>query len=231
MASIASEYLPWASLVAVVTWVSSVRYAATVTPESGVDPLCALLYCGSGQLANPLNRTRGTEHYVVARCPEPRWSKAQGGLTPLSGVTVAAYRTDDTQVTTATSDAQGKYSLAIDATPLDGDGNIMKSGYTDTYLYPASPWIQDDTIIVSLLSTSTFGLLVTFAGGDSSKGVIIANIIDASGTPVTGAKVSSTPSSGVYKYSLTEPARPRRPPAHRPMEPRSSLAYRSARSW
>jgi hypothetical protein len=128
--------------------------------------------------------------------------QGQSGATPLSGVAIAAYQTGlDTPIATATSDAQGAYSLGIDASMLDGYLKATKSGYTDTYLYPAAPWHQDATIETNLLTTSTFGLLVTFAGGDSSKGVIIATIVDAGGTPVSGAKVTSTPASGVYKYS------------------------------
>ena len=128
--------------------------------------------------------------------------QGQSGASPVSGATVTAYRnSDNTQVAMTTSDAMGKYSLAIDATPLDGYLKVTKSGYADTYVYPASPWIQDTTVESDILSTTTFGLLVTFAGGDSSKGVIIAIIVDANGTPVSGAKIASTPASGVYKYS------------------------------
>jgi hypothetical protein len=128
--------------------------------------------------------------------------QGQNGATVIAGATIVAYKTsDNTQVATATSDATGKYSLAIDAPPLDGYLKVTKSGYTDTYVYPASPWIQDTTVSTDMLNTTTFGLLVTFAGGDSSKGVIIAIVVDASGTPVSGAKIASTPASGVYKYS------------------------------
>ncbi len=128
--------------------------------------------------------------------------QGQSGSTPLSGVAIAAYQTGlDTPLAMTTSDAQGSYSLALNAGSLDGYLKVTKSGYTDTYLYPAAPWTKDATIEASLLSTSTFGLLVTFAGGDSSKGVIIATIVDGAGAPVSGAKISSTPSSGVYKYS------------------------------
>ena len=116
---------------------------------------------------------------------------------------IAAYQTgnDGSPLATATSDAQGHYSLTVDMPALDGYLKLTKSGYTDTYLYPAAPWTQSATLDASLLSTTTFGLLVTFAGGDSSKGVIIANILDGSGAPVSGAKISSSPASGVYRYS------------------------------
>ena len=97
--------------------------------------------------------------------------QGQSGSTALSGVTISAYRSSDNMmIATATSDATGKDSLAIDATPLDGYLKATKSGYTDTYVYPAAPWGQDATLETSLLSTGTFGLLVTFAGGDSKQG-------------------------------------------------------------
>jgi hypothetical protein len=127
--------------------------------------------------------------------------QGQSGASVVAGATVTAFNSDNTQIATATSDATGTYALAIDATPLDGYLKVTKSGYTDTYVYPASPWIQDTTVDTNMLSSATFGLLVTFAGGDSSEGVIIAIIVDANGTPVTGAKVTSNPASGVYKYS------------------------------
>ena len=128
--------------------------------------------------------------------------QGQSGQTPLSGVALAAYQTGlDTPIATATSDAQGNYTFGVDAAMLDGYIKATKSGYTDTYIYPSAPWNKDSTVSASLLSSGTFGLLVTFAGGDSAKGVIIAIITDANGAPVTGAKVTSTPASGVYKYS------------------------------
>jgi hypothetical protein len=128
--------------------------------------------------------------------------QGQSGASPLSGVTIAAYQTGlDTPLAMATSDATGNFSFVINDGLLDGYLKATKSGYTDTYIYPAAPLNKDTTVETSLLSTSTFGLLVTFAGGDSSKGVIIAIVADANGTPVSGAKVTSTPSSGVYKYS------------------------------
>jgi hypothetical protein len=51
-----------------------------------------------------------------------------------------------------------------------------------------------------MLSSSTFGLLVQFAGGSSGKGVITMIVVDSSGQPVQGATASTSPSSTV-KYS------------------------------
>lgn len=129
--------------------------------------------------------------------------QGQSGASPLAGVAITAYKigADSTPVATATSDAQGTYSLSIDGTSFDGYVKAQKSGYADTYLYPAQPWTADAEIETSQLGSTTFSLLNTFAGGDSSKGLIIATIVDGSGTPVSGAKITSSPASGSYKYS------------------------------
>jgi hypothetical protein len=128
--------------------------------------------------------------------------QGQSGATALSGVAIGAYAVgnDSTPVAMATSDASGNYSLTINQSPFDGYLKATKSSYTDTYIYPAEAWSGNSTVAASLLSSSTFGLLLTFAGGDSSKGMIIANVEDASGTAVSGAKISSSPAS-TYKYS------------------------------
>lgn len=128
--------------------------------------------------------------------------QGQSGASTVGNATLAVYRaSDDSMVATATSDASGHFSIPIDSTPLDGYLKVTKSGYVDSYIYPASPWIQDSTVETNMLTSATFGLLVTFAGGDSAKGVIIAIVVDATGNPVSGAKVQSTPAAGVYKYS------------------------------
>ncbi len=128
--------------------------------------------------------------------------QGQSGASPLAGATIAAYRVgSDTPVAMATSDAQGKYTLSIETAPFDGYIKASKSSYADTYVYPASPWTADASIETSQLSSTTFSLLNTFAGGDSDKGLIIATIVDANGEPVSGAKISSAPAAGSYKYS------------------------------
>src|SRR4029077_12296670 len=97
--------------------------------------------------------------------------QGQSGSTALSAVTIAAYQNgaDATPVVTATSDAQGNYSLALDVPTFDGYVKASKSGYADTFLYPAAPWSQDATIQTSLLSSSTYSLLDTFAAGEPRK--------------------------------------------------------------
>ncbi len=128
--------------------------------------------------------------------------QGQSGASALGAVQVAAYTVgnDSTPVAMTTSDASGNYSLTISDATFDGYLKATKSGYTDTYVYPAEPWSADATVAPSMLSSSTFSLLLTFSGADSSKGMIIANITDAAGNPVSGAKISSSPAS-TYEYS------------------------------
>jgi len=132
--------------------------------------------------------------------------QAQSGATPLAGVTIGIYRTSDesTALATAMTDAQGKYSVMVPTGGHDVDGFIKatKSGYVDTYAYPASPWIASSTLgDANMLSTSTFGLLVSFGGGHSGNGVITMIVTDTSNMPVMGATVTTSPASGAYKYS------------------------------
>ena len=129
--------------------------------------------------------------------------QGQGGASPLAGVAIAVYATgnDGTPVATATSDGSGKFTIDLTTATFDGYLKATKSDYADTYFYPAHAWSGATTVEPSLLSSSTYSLLDTFAGGDTSKGLIIATITDGSGTPVSGAKITSSPASGSYKYS------------------------------
>jgi hypothetical protein len=115
---------------------------------------------------------------------------------------IAAYATgqDSTPVATATSDAQGAFSLNINSTSFDGYVKATKSGFSDTYAYPAGPFDANGTLDANMISSSLIGLLITIGGGDASKGVIISSVVDSSGAAVTGAKVSSTPGC-LYKYT------------------------------
>ena len=132
--------------------------------------------------------------------------QGQSGSTPLAGVTIALYKTgsDASALATATTDAQGKYTLMMmtDGKPIDGYVKASKSGYVDTFAYPAAPVTHDMTMFdANMLTTGTFNLLVSFGGGSAGKGVVTMVVQDASAKPVQGATVASVPASGAYKYS------------------------------
>jgi hypothetical protein len=125
------------------------------------------------------------------------------GATPLAGVTLAAYANSDdtTVIATATSDSSGKFSLAINQANLDGYIKLTKSNYTDTYEYPEAPWTASATVGADMIQSSLLDLLINFGGGKTADGVIIATVQDSSGKAIEGATITSSPASGVYRYS------------------------------
>jgi hypothetical protein len=129
----------------------------------------------------------------------------QSSSTPLAGVAISVVKQSDetTPLATATTDAQGKYSVMV---PTGGgvvDAYIVatKSGYADNYVYPAAPF-QTDTLMANanLITSSNFNLLGIFTGQQTGKGLIVIEILDANMMPVMGATVTSTPAS-TYRYS------------------------------
>ncbi len=133
------------------------------------------------------------------------YESGQTSSTPLAGVAIALKkRSDDSTIVSATSDAQGKYSLSVTTGGLVVDAYILatKSGYTDAAAFPALPFAADnDKADSNLVTTSNFGLLGLYTGQQSSKGIVVVEILDTSGMPVAGAAVSSTPAAGSYLYS------------------------------
>lgn len=129
----------------------------------------------------------------------------QSSSTPLAGVAVQLLNVaDDAVLATATSDAQGKYSMQVPTNGHVVDAYVLatKSGYTDAAAFPASPFSADEPKADSnLVTTGNFGLLGAFTGQMSGKGLIVAAVLDAAGNPVAGATVASTPASGTYRYS------------------------------
>ena len=128
-----------------------------------------------------------------------------GAPTPLAGVAVSGFTVadDNTPVATATTDAQGKYTLTIPThnAPVDGYLKAVKSGEVDTYLYPPAPLTADFGMgDVNMVSTGNFGTLRSFIGGTAGKGLIVAIVGDAALTPVAGATVKSDPASAKYTY-------------------------------
>ena len=125
--------------------------------------------------------------------------------TPLAGVAITLKsRADDSMIASATSDAQGKYSMAVSTGGHVVDAYILatKSGYTDAAAFPAAPFQADDAKADSnMVTTSNFSLLGLYTGQQSTDGIVVVAILDASSMPVAGATVSSSPAAGKYMYS------------------------------
>jgi hypothetical protein len=133
------------------------------------------------------------------------YDNGQSSSTPLAGVAIALRsRADDSTIASATSDAQGKYSMSVMTGGHVVDAYILatKSGYTDAAVFPAVPFAADAPMADSnLVTTGNFNLLTIYTGQQSGNGIIVAEILDGSSMPVAGATVASSPASGSVLYS------------------------------
>lgn len=182
--------------------------------------LCVLLLaaCNSGTDMNNMNVDAGDDPNVDAKnfmdAPPVGSINLSGktserGLTGesvVSGVTMTAYSrsNESTAIAMGTSNAQGDYTLTVNVVPLDGFLKATKSGYVDIYLYPAAPFAESFADgHVNMLTPGNRGYLNSLANGGQTAGMgmIGLQVRDASGNPVAGATVSSTPASGAYRYT------------------------------
>ena len=138
-----------------------------------------------------------------------------GGTTMVAGVTVGAYRNSDptTPVATATTNAQGAFTMTITTGGVAPDGYLKgtKTGYADTYLYPEAAITMDFTgVPLNMLTAhgtqnSTWDTLNVIAQGSQTvgNGIIALEVLDAplpTGNPVAGATVTTNPGASVYRY-------------------------------
>ncbi len=133
-----------------------------------------------------------------------------GGTDPTPGVLVEAFRNsaDTTVVVSATTDAQGNYTLIVETngTALDGFLKATKSGLLDTYLYPDKPLGEDfDRASINMVAQNTLDILAgsLFCNGnqDGAKGVIAALVFDAADAPIAGATVNASPAPTSVCYN------------------------------
>jgi hypothetical protein len=136
----------------------------------------------------------------------------QTTATPQSGVAIAIYASSDatTALATATTDGSGNYSVTLttNGAAIDGYIKATKSGLVDTYVYPPAPMATDSSdATASMVSTSNYSELLGIESASTSKGFIILIAMDSSLSPVQGATVTTSPSSGsvTYMNSSDEP--------------------------
>ena len=133
-------------------------------------------------------------------------ASTQNSDTPLAGVVVAFFKSSDEThaVAMMTTDATGAYTLTVPTGGVVVDGFIEAtiSGYATNYIYPTAALAADWKADVNMVTTTNFGLLGAITGQSSSKGFITANVLDGTGTNVTGATISSSPAS-TYKYTAS----------------------------
>lgn len=134
--------------------------------------------------------------------------RSTSGAVPVEGATIQAFASSDetTPVATATTDANGSYTLTIDTHGVALVGYIKgtMTGMVDTYLYPPGPITADySDAALNMLAPGTLDLLANTlcrANQDTAMGVIAAEVADAAKTPVAGATFSSTPAASLYCY-------------------------------
>jgi hypothetical protein len=125
------------------------------------------------------------------------------GQTPIGGVMLTAYQaSDDSVLGTATSAADGTFSISVTATAVDGYLKASTPGtgpnaYKDSYLYPPSTLTANYTNVpVFVLKASNYDLvnsLLLMNNQTATNGWIALLVEDATTAPVAGAVVTSTP--------------------------------------
>lgn len=165
----------------------------------------AVAACGGSSSSNPDGSTGGSNTADAPSAPAMvtfSGTVSSKGLQsmPLSGVMLGAYGEGaSTPVATATSDAQGNFTMTIPTggTALQGYVKATFSGYLVTYLYPPTAVAADTTgVTVYMVDQSTLDTLSNSLCHDqqlATKGVIGAEVMDASMATVAGAVVSSQP--------------------------------------
>jgi len=125
----------------------------------------------------------------------------------LAGVTVTANKvSDDSEVATATTGADGTYTLTITTNGVAVDAYVKTTlaTYLDTYLYPPAPLDGDfPTADINMLLPASAGALYMAAGvtPDPAAGSVSMKLIDDTGAPVQAATITTDPAS-TYRYGI-----------------------------
>lgn len=135
------------------------------------------------------------------------------GQVALAGVMLTAYNAaDDSVLGTATSAADGTFSISVTATTIDGYLKATTPGtganaYKDSYLYPPATLTANYSgVPVFVLKVSTYDLVngnLLLANNQSAQNGWVALLVeDAAAAPIAGATVTSTP-AGQINYNAS----------------------------
>ena len=172
----------------------------------------AIAACGSTAKQSSDAAGTGTDAAIVAASVTISGTATSHGLAadkPITGATITIYRAadDDALLDTITA-ADGTFTLTVPThgQALDVYLRATDPTYVDSFLYPTAPLIADfSSVPVYMMTGAAFNSLSTLAQGNqqNSNGLIAVVVEDASGTPVAGATVSSTPTATVVRYDGT----------------------------
>lgn len=120
-------------------------------------------------------------------------------ITPVNGATVEFHKASDdsslaTSVTSATvagADGVFSQSIATGAKPVDGYLYVTRTNDIPSFLFPAQPAAADFTDVpVQLIAASAWTTLGSFTGQTDANGLILLQILDCSGTSVSGVDMA-----------------------------------------
>jgi hypothetical protein len=190
-------------------------------PLSYLVALSALAACGGDSNNNNQNDAAvdASVDAAIDAPPAPQTITLTGTVTErnlqgsvaVSGAAVEAFSNADeaTPVATATTDAQGNFTLTVETggVALAGYLKASRQNLKDSYLYPPT-FIEGDIAMIPILmvNAGTYDALSTLAQGNqmSQNGLIALQVVDGippDANPVEGATVSSNPAAGVVRYS------------------------------
>ena len=169
--------------------------------------LTSLAACGSSDNNTTPDSALGSAAQMVTISGT---SKANTGTStsPLAGVAINVYATsnDSTPIGTTTSDTAGNWMVTVPTGghALDGYVKATVTGYVDSYLYPPKTITADFSgAAMNIITQNTYDLVSNLCSGAqlNTNGGIAVEVVDAAGTAVAGATISSTPAASKYCYN------------------------------
>lgn len=122
---------------------------------------------------------------------------------PIDSAVVLAFKNGTaTPVDSTMTNASGQFTLnaSTGGAPLDGYVKASKSGLIDTYAFPSAPLPANASITLTMINTTTLGLLASNDGVTpvAGKGALAIRPVDCTETVVPTATVSTSPSATLY---------------------------------
>jgi len=186
-----------------------------------VAPCFAVAACGgssssspSGSIDAPAADGAGSSTPGMLTLSGTAKEIAASGQTAIAGVVLTAYNAaDDSVLGTATSAADGAFSITVNAGGAGINGYLKArtpgtgtNAYKDSYLYPPTTLTTDyASVPVYVLKVSTYNLVNNILLGNNQSaqnGWIALLVQDAAGAPVAGAAVTSAP-MGQVNYNAS----------------------------
>jgi hypothetical protein len=130
--------------------------------------------------------------------------KGTSGSTPVTDATIVAKKSsDDSMVAMAMTNGSGAFTLTVttNGEALDGYLDVTDAADVETFVYPPTPIAADYTgAPVQMVTQTTISELpiLTSVTQSASDGLLGLEVVNTTGTPVSGATVTTTPAGSVF---------------------------------